>query len=71
MHEERILVWSAVGIVKIDFKIDKPFAENGSLWVNLVTREILNLEHIPHYYPDGDSFSPDYYCEIWIPVCKK
>ena len=22
-------------------------------------------------YPDGDSDSSDYYCEIWIPVCKK
>ena len=53
-NEERILIFSAVGIVKIDFSLDKP-NEKGSLWVNLVTREILNLEHT--YYADGDTFN--------------
>ena len=54
-NEERILVWSAVGLVKIDFKIDKPCIEEGALWVNLVSREILNIEY--KQYRSGPTFN--------------
>ena len=46
-------------------------------WKKIYTEFFPNSEYVTtkefdiEAYPDGDTDSPDYYCEIWLPVVKK
>ena len=51
-EEENVRVFSAVGLVKIDFEYKiggYASTHKKSIWVNLITQRILNLRYIPHY----------------------